>query len=207
MAGRVAGARRLKLPERLLPLVLASASPRRAALLVEAGVDAVVRPADVDERAAPGETPDATCLRLARAKAAAVARTLETGTVLGGDTLVALDDTALAKPADEVEAKTMLQALAGRRHRVLSAVALEHVASGLVVCDIAVAEVEFDPLSAGWLPGYLATGEWADKAGAYGIQESAAAFARVVDGEWSTVVGLPLDLLAQLASRLENDLA
>jgi septum formation protein len=100
----------------------------------------------------------------------------------------------------------MLRALAGRRHEVASAVALQHVPSGRVVAGLDVAQVEFDPLERGWLERYLARGEWRGKAGAYGIQERAAAFARVVDGAWSTVVGLPLDLLARLALRLENEL-
>jgi septum formation protein len=194
------------LPARLAPLVLASASPRRAALLAEAGWSVEVRPADIDERPRPGESPRTTCLRLARAKAAAMAEQLSAGTVLGGDTLVALGERALSKPADAEAAEAMLRALAGRRHQVLSAVALQHVASGLVVADVAVAEGEFDALERGWLAGYMASGEWADKAGAYGIQERAAAFARVVEGEWSTVVGLPLELLAQLVLRLENAL-
>jgi septum formation protein len=186
--------------------VLASASPRRAELLALAGVPATVRPAGIDERAAAGEPPRATCLRLARAKAAAVAGRRREGTVLGGDTLVVLDGRALGKPADARAAEAMLRALAGRRHEVLSAVALQHVPSGRVVAGLAAAEVDVDPLERGWLAGYLASGEWADKAGAYGIQEGAAAFARLASGELSTVIGLPMELLARLAARLENDL-
>jgi septum formation protein len=206
VAARAGGAGGLSLPAHLAPLVLASASPRRAALLAGLGWPAEVRPAGVDERPLPGEAPRDTCLRLARAKAAAVARGLRAGCVLGGDTLVLLDGRALSKPADAAEAESMLRALAGRRHEVASAVALQHVPSGRVVAGLDVAQVEFDPLERGWLERYLARGEWRGKAGAYGIQERAAAFARVVDGAWSTVVGLPLDLLARLALRLENEL-
>jgi septum formation protein len=192
---------------RLLPLVLASASPRRAELLAGMGIAFAVRPAVLDERPLPGEAPGATCMRLARGKAAAVAAGLDTGTVLAGDTLVVLDGAALSKPVDAADAEAMLRALAGRRHQVASAVALQHVPSGHALAELAVAEVAFAPLERGWLPAYLAGGEWADKAGAYGVQERAANFARVVSGDWSTVVGLPVETLARLLSRLENDTA
>ena len=100
----------------------------------------------------------------------------------------------------------MLAALAGRRHRVWSAVALVHARSGLTVADIEGAEVEFAPLSEGWLDGYLRSGEWEGKAGAYAIQGRADAFARLVAGELDTVVGLPRTLLATLLARLASDL-
>jgi len=194
------------MPGPLAPLVLASASPRRAALLAEAGLPFERASAEIDESAAPGERPEQTCLRLARAKAAAGALGRARGTVLGGDTLVELDGRALGKPQHEPDASAMLSALAGRRHRVWSAIALVHAPSGRTVSDIDCAEVEFAPLSAGWLPGYLAAGEWQGKAGAYAIQGLAAPFARLVSGEIDTVVGLPRTLLGRLLARLQAEL-
>lgn len=194
------------MPDALAPLVLASASPRRAALLQEAGLAFDCAPAEVDENELPGEAPRATCLRLARAKARAGAAGRARGTVLGGDTLVELDGAALGKPRDAQQAAAMLASLAGRRHRVWSAVALVHAGSGLSAADVEGADVEFAPLADGWLEGYLRSGEWEGKAGAYAIQGRAEAFARLVAGELDTVVGLPRTLLAALLARLASDL-
>jgi len=194
------------MPPALAPLVLASASPRRAALLAEAGLDFERAAAEVDESARPGEPPERTCLRLACAKALAGAAGRASGTVLGGDTLVELDGEALGKPADEREAASMLARLAGRRHTVWSAIALVHAPSGRVDSASDAAQVEFAPVSTGWLPGYLASGEWRGKAGAYAIQGRAAGFARLVSGELDTVVGLPRALLATLLERLSSGL-
>jgi septum formation protein len=187
--------------------VLASASPRRAELLAAAGLDFEVAPADVDEAALAGESPEQTCLRLAHAKAAAVAARRAQGTVLGGDTLIELSGAALGKPADEDAARTMLLALAGRSHAVLSAVALQHVPTGRVVSGVARAEVVFAPLDAASLDGYLRSREWEGKAGAYAIQGRAAAFARVASGSPDTVVGLPLALVGELLARLPARIA
>ena len=196
------------MPPALLPLVLASASPRRAELLAEAGLEFELAPVALDESALDGERPEQTCRRLAAAKAAAAAAGRRSGTVLGGDTLIEHEGRPLGKPRDERDAAAMLGALAGRRHRVWSAVALVHAPSGLSVDGVLGADVELLPLSAGWLPSYLASGEWRDKAGAYAIQGRAAGFTRLVDGELDTVVGLPRrlvgELLARLASRVEE---
>lgn len=194
------------MPAVLAPLVLASASPRRASLLAEAGLDFECAPSDIDESALAHERPEQTCLRLARAKAAAGAAGRRSGTVLGGDTLVELDGLALGKPRDVTEAAEMLSSLASRRHRVWSAVALVHASTGCGVEGLDCAEVEFAPLSAGWLPGYLATGEWEGKAGAYAIQGLAAPFARLVAGDLDTVVGLPRALLGRLLERLQAEI-
>jgi septum formation protein len=190
------------MPPALAPLVLASASPRRAELLAEAGLEFETAPAQLDESAVPGEPPGQTCRRLAAAKAAASAAGRRTGTVLGGDTLIEHEGHLLGKPCDEADAAAMLAALAGRRHRVWSAVALVHAPTGLALDGLEGADVELLPLSAGWLPSYLESGEWRDKAGAYAIQGRAASFARLVDGELDTVVGMPRRLLGELLARL-----
>ncbi len=187
--------------------MLASASPRRAALLRAFGLSFDTVPADVDERALPGEEPRAQALRLARDKARAVARGRAEGVVLGADTLIDLDGRALGKPADLAEARAMLSSLAGREHRVHSAVALQHAPSGRVASECASARVAFAPLAQGWLAGYLAGGEWEGKAGAYAIQGAGASFIALRSGTLDTVIGLPCALVASLAARLAREVS
>ena len=183
-------------------LVLASASPRRRELLATLGLVFEVRPSDLDETPRPGEAPEALAIRLALAKARAVARAGEL--VLGADTVVALGDEPLGKPADAAEARTMLARLSGRRHRVWTGVALveQDVRRRREAVRAARTEVEFRPLTAAEIDAYVATGEPLDRAGAYAIQGGAAAFAARVEGSLSNVVGLPLELLLDLLARL-----
>lgn len=185
------------------PLVLASASPRRAELLASWGQVFERTPSSIDESAREGETPRATCLRLAEEKAAWGARRRSQGTVLGADTIIEIDAELLGKPRDLNDARSMLQRLAARQHVVATAVALLHVPSGARVSDLAVSTVE---LSADdWLEHYLESREWQGKAGAYAIQGLAASFSRVVSGSMDTVIGLPRELVASLAVRLDEE--
>jgi len=180
-------------------LVLASASPRRLAILGQLGLEARVRPADVDEAVRPGELPHAHVRRLARAKAEAVAATEPEALVIGGDTVVVLDGRVLGKPADERDAVSMLLLLAGRTHEVLSGVA---VAAETGVFDtVGRTQVRFREFDARVAEAYVRTGEPLDKAGAYGIQERGAALVEEVRGDYSTVVGLPVPGLLTLFSR------
>ncbi|MGE0812073.1 MAG: nucleoside triphosphate pyrophosphatase [Vicinamibacterales bacterium] len=172
------------------PLVLASASPRRAELLRAAGLVFTIDAADVDETPRPGEAPDAYVRRLAEAKAAAVARRRPGDVVLGADTTVALDGEILGKPGDAEEAHRMLRRLAGRSHRVYTGVAL--ALGPDVRTAVASTTVRFAPLSEAEIAAYVATGEPVDKAGAYGIQGGAARFVAGVDGPHDNVVGLPV---------------
>ena len=201
MAGLAEGVARVAVRP---PLVLASASPRRADLLADAGYGFEVSPTSVDETPRAGEPPLDYCVRMAREKAAEGARGVRSGTVLGGDTVVIVAGDILGKPADRVEAGAMLRRLAGREHQVASAVALRDVRSGREVYDIGISDVRFDPLSAAQLDDYLACGEWEGKAGAYAIQGRAARFAHLVRGALDTVIGLPVDVVRELASRLEE---
>ena len=172
------------------PLVLASASPRRRELLGVLGVEFSVAPADIDESVHDGETPEAYVRRMALGKARAGYGAADDAAVLGSDTAVVVGDHILGKPVDQDDAIAMLTTLAGRTHRVLSAVALldadgcsEALSSTAVTFrDISRAEAEL----------YWATGEPADKAGAYGIQGRGAVFVSAVQGSYSGVVGLPL---------------
>jgi len=171
-------------------LILASASPRRLDLLARIGVvpDAVV-PAEIDETPLKGELPVAYARRMAAAKAAAVA---EAGAlVLTADTVVAAGRRILPKTESEDEARASLRLLAGRRHRVLSAVTLVD-AAGRARHRLSASVVAFKRLDAGELAAYLASGEWQGKAGGYAIQGRAEALIRMISGSWSGVVGLPL---------------
>jgi septum formation protein len=190
----------LQSPDRsMAPLLLASASPRRAQLLEAAGIRFEARPSDVDETPRPGEAPEAYVKRLAREKAEGVARQQPARLVLGADTTVVVDDRILAKAEDPAEARAMLRLLAGRTHQVLTGVAL--VGAGISAVDVSTTTVEFAPMTSEDIDQYVATDEWRDKAGAYGIQGRAGRFVTRVEGSYTNVVGLPVSLVYHLLMR------
>jgi septum formation protein len=175
---------------RAVPLILASASPRRLELLARLGVipDEVV-PAQIDETPRSAERPDGYACRMAAEKAAAVAR--PGCVVLAADTVVAAGRRILPKAEEEGEAGKALALLSGRRHRVHSAVAVTD-AQGLTRFRLSTSLVAFKPLSADEIQAYLASGEWRGKAGGYAIQGRAEALVRMLSGSHSGVMGLPL---------------
>jgi septum formation protein len=170
-------------------VVLASRSPRRAELLGLLGVEFTVVAADVDETPLAGERPRAYVERVARNKAAAVA--LDDCVVLSADTSVCVDGAIFGKPRDRADACRMLRTLSGRWHEVHTAVALR-VPTGAVTGLVVSTRVEFVPLDDALIDAYWATGEPADKAGAYGIQGLGGALVGRIEGSYSAVVGLPL---------------
>jgi len=180
------------------PLILASASPRRAALLRSAGVDFIVRPADVDESVRDAESPRDYVRRLAMEKAHAVPRGV-TDLVLAADTTVVVDDEILGKPLDAADAVRMLRRLAGRSHEVLTGVCLVH--DGTYDAQVAATLVEFAPMTDDEIAWYVASSEPMDKAGAYGIQGRASRFVVRVAGSYTNVVGLPVATVYQMLSR------
>lgn len=183
-------------------IYLASASPRRRELLKQVGVRFEVlllrtHPTrmDVDETPEPGEQPDDYVLRLARAKAEVGTQALRTRRlpaypVLAADTTVVLDGEIIGKPANRAEAEHILTRLAGRRHEVLTGVAVAF--ENRVEARLSRSSVEFAPLDTRQIRRYVATGESHDKAGAYAIQGRAAAFVARLEGSYSGVMGLPL---------------
>ena len=177
-------------------LILGSASPRRKELLAQIGVVADdIRPADIDETPRARELPRPYCARMAREKAQAV----RAGTgelVLCADTTVALGRRILGKPESAGQAAEFLLALSGRRHRVITAVALR-LGERLWQRDV-VSTVQMKRLSDTELNGYLATGDWQGKAGAYGIQGPAGALIPWINGSFTGIVGLPLAETAAL---------
>jgi septum formation protein len=177
-------------------LILASASPRRAELLRAAGFEFDVVPADVDERPQPGEQPDAYVCRVALDKARAVAACLSDAVVLAADTCVVVDGLILGKPADGDDAARMLQMLSGRSHVVLTGVAV--IGPAGIRVEASSSHVVVAGLSSVEIAWYVASGEPADKAGAYAIQGLASRFVEAVDGSYSNVVGLPVALVYRL---------
>jgi len=183
-------------------LILASASPRRADLLRAAGIEAEIRPADVDESVYVGESPEGYACRLAREKALAVSARAPGRFVLGADTIVVVDATILGKPSNPDDARRMLRLLSGRRHAVITGVALVGSAhpTAQVTSRAASTTVEFASLSEGEINWYVATGEPTDKAGGYAIQGLASRFVTRVEGSYSNVVGLPIALVYQMCT-------
>jgi len=185
-----------------LPLVLASASPRRAELLRLAGFAFTVAHADVDETPHPGEPAATYVRRLAEEKAAAVADGHPGAVVLGADTTVVVDGDILGKPADDGEAAAMLRRLQGRAHEVLTGVAV--VAPDGRNSAVAETRVWMAPMSEAEIAAYVASGEPRDKAGAYGIQGRAARFVTRIDGSYPNVVGLPVALVHDLLRKYQG---
>ncbi|MDF0602122.1 Maf family protein [Psychromarinibacter sp. C21-152] len=177
-------------------LILGSGSPRRLELLGQLGLspDAVCPP-EVDETPMKGELPRDYCTRITRAKAEALAGGAD-DVILCADTTVAMGRRILGKPADAGEAAAFLYALSGRRHRVITAVAVKR-GDRLWKRDV-VTQVKMKRLSDGEVNGYLATGDWQGKAGAYAIQGPAGAFVPWIQGSFSAVMGLPVHETAQL---------
>lgn len=178
-------------------LILGSASPRRLDLLAQLGLvpDAILPP-DIDETPQRGELPRPYCERLAREKAAAVAVAGPEDVVLCADTTVALGRRILGKPADAGEAAAFLAALGGRRHQVITAVAVRR--GDRVWSRETVSAVKMKRLSDAEMNSYLESEEWRGKAGGYAIQGLGASFIRFLSGSHSNVVGLPLFETAQL---------
>lgn len=178
------------------PFILASASPRRVALLNQAGaVFTVVDPGP--DRDWPGEaTARAGVRALALDKARRVAATRPDAVVLGADTVVVVRGERLGKPANTSEARSMLQRLHGRKHEVWTGLALVHGAEQRTAAECTI--VRMAKLSERDLDAYLATGESLDKAGAYGIQGLAGQFVKGIEGDYTNVVGLPLSRLRTL---------
>jgi septum formation protein len=185
-------------------LVLASASPRRAELLLSAGFVFTVDPADVDESERPGEPPEAYVLRVAGDKARAVAarRREPAEIVLGADTTVVVNGEILAKPADESDAARMLELLAGTEHHVFTGVVA--VSGGRELAEVVDTRVRLLPLEIDEIRWYVATGEPMGKAGAYAIQGRAARFIDRIEGSWSNVVGLPVATVDRMIKRLKR---
>ena len=180
------------------PLILASGSPRRVALLAELGVPFETVVSDAPETFDPRLGAEAQAVVLAERKARAVASQQETGFVLGADTIVVLDGELLGKPVDEADATHMLRRLSGREHLVVTGIALVDAGAGSVRTSAVSSSVRFRTLSDEEISRYVATGEPRGKAGAYAIQGVGSALVSALKGCFTNVVGLPLCETAEL---------
>jgi septum formation protein len=181
-------------------VILASASPRRRELLNLIGIAHEVKPANIDETLLPKETPRRHAERLARGKASAIAVHDPSVVTIGADTIVVINRKVLGKPADNQDAARMLALLSGRKHTVITAVAVSR--GSKLRSAIEEVRVKFRRLSKEEIEAYIGTGEPMDKAGAYGIQGFGATIVERVEGDYFAVMGLPLVRLVGLLGRV-----
>lgn len=187
----------MKLPK----LILASGSPRRSEILTSVGWEFEKDSADIDESEIAGETPENYVRRLALEKASAVDRKRPGGLVLGADTTVVIEERIIGKPVDLDDAARMIRMLAGNWHAVLTGVAL--VSGDRSIVGIQRTEVKFAPMSDAEVAFLVANGDPLDKAGAYAVQAQAALFIEEIRGDYWNVVGLPVNLVYELAAEFE----
>ncbi len=181
-------------------LILASASPRRAALLRERGYVFTVVPPPLHEPAdlGIGVTPAQRAEALSFFKARSAAPLVEHGWILAGDTIAVVGEEVLGKPADRAEAGNILRALSGTTHQVITGVTLLDAESGARVIRHDSTAVTMRPLTTQDIERYLDTGAWEGKAGAYGIQDHGDAFVERICGSFTNVVGLPMELVSDM---------
>lgn len=183
----------------MVPIILASASPRRRELLSQAGISFVIRPGNVEEDIARLEgTPVEKAVQLALMKARDVADRNREGLVLGADTIVVVDGIIFGKPENEADACRMLSELSGREHSVITGLALVDSSSGESRTGYEETRVRFAKLAKSEIDAYIRTGEPFDKAGAYALQGKGALLVEGIEGCYSNVVGLPLMRLRRL---------
>jgi len=191
-----------------MKIILASASPRRAEILRDAGIAFEICAARVDESRREGEMPEALVRRLAEAKARAAAGQSaqalfdEPRIIVGADTEVVVNGSVLGKPESEEDARAMLRLLSGRTHEVITGLAVMKIPGGQARTEVETTRVTFSALSEEEIAAYVATGEPFDKAGAYAIQGRAGRFVTRVEGCYFNVVGLPLARLWRILREL-----
>jgi len=188
-----------------MDLILASGSPRRKELLAMAGFAFKVMPADVDESFDPAAAPADIVAMLANKKAEHVYNGLkgQDALIIGADTIVVIDNEILGKPKDNADAFAMLMKLQGRAHTVYTGVAVISACDGKTSAFASSTQVFMRKLSEAEIKAYIATGEPMDKAGAYGIQEKGALLIEGVEGDYFTVVGLPICRLGLILKEYE----
>ena len=187
-----------KLTDKKTHFILASASPRRRELLLQAGVPFEVVIADVDESELENETPEDLVRRLSLNKANEIAQKNKNAWVLGADTIVVFNNQVLGKPSDEQDAVNMLGTLQGQTHTVFGGIALVNIEQGFEEVQCHISEVKITPMSEVDIKKYISTHEPMDKAGSYAIQGLGSQFVSAVDGSYTNVVGLNLEATINL---------
>ena len=185
-------------------IVLASQSPRRKELLAELVPSFQIQPADIDESVVFGEAPEEYVQRMAREKAATVTACFPTDLVIASDTTVVVGQEIFGKPADEADARRMLQKMSGKTHWVHTAVVLQKQEKPRE--KLVSAQVSFSLLTEQMITEYLKTGEYQDKAGGYGIQGAAKVFVEAIQGDFYTIVGFPVNTVAKLLKEFPEEL-
>jgi septum formation protein len=177
------------------PVYLASSSPRRRALLQQIGIEPDVFPAQIEEYLDPKFPPEQQVCQLANMKAAFVLERISAGIVVAADTVVLCEGEMMGKPRSEADARRMLIKLSGENHIVLTGVCVAAKPENRSLSGAARTKVTFETLTSGEIEHYMAVGKVLDKAGAYGIQDIAGMFVSRLEGSYSSVVGLPLELV------------
>ena len=183
-------------------LILASKSPRRKELLEKCGIPFIVEAAEIDETLKKDVPLTEAIQDLSRRKASAILASHPDAVVLGSDTIVVVDDMVLGKPVDHADAGRMLRKLSGRSHQVITGFCL--LSSKKCHTDVSVSHVHFSPLTDSEIEAYVNSGEADDKAGAYGIQGLAGKFITHIEGDYYTIVGLPLAKVYQELKKLQD---
>jgi septum formation protein len=183
-------------------IILASQSPRRKELLTQMGVEFATVPSNFDEYLDDARSPEMVAVELAFGKAMTVARQHPDDIVIGSDTIVTVGGRQLAKAADDNEARQMLRLLSGTHNEVTTGLVVIRLSSNLELKGSDTATVYFRPYSEELVDQYIATGDYKDKAGAYGIQSGAAPLIEYFSGNYDTVLGLPTKLLSGFLSNL-----
>lgn len=187
--------------------ILASQSPRRREILQKYLSDFEICKSEADENIRDGESPKQIAMGLAFQKAYEVANKYKEGIVLGADTIVVLDEKVLGKPKNINDARIMLEKLSGQKHKVITGFCLIDLSKNQKNVDFVETEVYFKELNENKIQNYLKTGEYSDKAGAYGIQGFGELLVDKINGSYSNVVGLPIERIADvLESEYEIDL-
>lgn len=186
-------------------IILASQSPRRRDLLTQMGVTYKAIPSDFDEYLDDGRYPEVVAKELGLGKAMAVAEKHPDAYVIGSDTIVTIDGKQLAKAADVNEARDMLRMLAGKTNIVTSSAVLVCRNEKLELADAESVMVTFKPYDNVAVEAYLKSNDWADKAGAYGIQSGAASLIDHISGDYDTILGLPTHLVAKFLQQIGVD--
>ncbi|WP_165004119.1 MULTISPECIES: Maf family protein [unclassified Enterococcus] len=186
-----------------MKIILASQSPRRKELLAHIEPVFDIQPADIDETPYEGESPVDYVQRMAAEKAAAVweHRAEEAPLIIASDTTIVWNGEIMGKPKNQTEAEAMLKKLSGQTHKVYTAVMLKN--SNQEETILAEAKVTFYPLTEAEISRYLATGDYADKAGAYGIQNAASVFVKEISGDYYSIVGFPVGAVNQALKKMK----
>lgn len=178
-------------------IILASASPRRLEILRQNGIEVQIVKSHVSETIQSYEKPEQIAMSLSFKKALNVSKKLETGLVIGADTIVVLKDSILGKPKNELDARLMLKSLSGKRHRVITGYAIIDIDNKIKLVDYETSEVIFNTLSISEIDSYISSGEYQDKAGSYAIQGRGSMLVSSISGCYFNIVGLPISKINQ----------